>query len=196
MNHTRHKPDFHKLCAPAQNYNRQEVFPRMIFYFFLGSVAGFFWEVLIMLITEPHFRNRGFFSGPGLPIYGVGAVILYILLTKLKKHPVAVCLLSAAIGGLWELAMGWFLDAVWGLRYWNYSGLPFQFRGYVCLWSVLGFGAAGCLWVCFLSGFLTERWLRLPEHIRRGANTLLALLFLIDCAAALIFPNTGRGITF
>jgi len=32
--------------------------------------------------------------------------------------------------------------------------------------------------------------------VRLGLNTLLLLLFAADCAAALIFPNRGAGITF
>lgn len=196
MRRQRPEPDFKSLCTPGTNYSREHLISQLIFFFFVGSAAGYLWEIALFLALEHRFRNRGFFYGPWLPIYGVGAVLLYVLLVKQKKHPAAVFLLSALAGAAWELAAGWLLDAVWGLRYWDYSGCALHFRGYVCLWSALGFGAAGTVWVCFLSGFLSRLWLLVPGRIRRGVQTILVLLFLVDCAAALIFPNTGRGITF
>ena len=36
----------------------------MIFFFFTGSVCGYVWEVLIFLVKEGTFRNRGFLYGP------------------------------------------------------------------------------------------------------------------------------------
>lgn len=190
-----HKPDFHKLCSPGQKHIWAYI-SQLIFYFFLASIGGFLWEVLIFLVKEGQYHNRGFFYGPWLPVYGVGAVLLYIVLQKVKKHPIAVFLLSVSIGTVLELAIGWLLDAVWGMRYWDYSSYLLNFRGYICLWSALGFGIAGTIWVCFLSGFLEKLWFKIPLKTRRAINTVLILLFILDCAAALIFPNAGNGITF
>lgn len=195
MKRREHLPDFHQLCAPEQ-HDTAHLISQLIFFFFLTAVGGFLWEVMIFLIKEGQFRNRGFLYGPWLPVYGVGAVLFYLLLADLKNHPIAVFFLSSLIGTGLELVIGWFLDAVWGLRYWDYSGYMFQFRGYICLWSALGFGVAGVLWICLLSRFLTRLWLRLPDSVCRAVNTLLVLLFILDCAAALIFPNIGVGITF
>lgn len=190
-----HLPDFHELCTPEQNDTALFI-SQQIFFFFFASMGGFLWEVLIFLVKEGHFANRGFLYGPWLPVYGSGAVLFYLLLSKIKKHPVAVFILSLLIGSGLELLVGWILDTVWDLRYWDYRGYPFNYEGYICLWSAIGFGIAGVLWVCILSGFLTKIWLYLPSPVRRGINTLLVLLFTLDCAAALIFPNIGKNITF
>lgn len=188
-------PDFHKLCVPAQKHTA-DFLSLLIFFFFSASIGGFLWEVLIFLFKDGTFTNRGFFYGPWLPVYGAGALVLSLFLFKLKKHPVAVFLLSAAIGTLLELAIGCFLDIVFDLRYWDYTGCLLNYRGYVCLWSTLGFGIAGMLWVCFLSTLLSKIWFKIPARIRYVLGTLLVLLFVLDIAAALIFPNTGQGITF
>lgn len=190
-----HLPDFHELCTPEQN-NTALFISQQIFFFFLASIGGFLWEVLIFLVKEGSFANRGFLYGPWLPVYGSGAVLFYLLLSKIKKHPVAVFLLSLLIGSGLELLVGWLLDTVWDLRYWDYRGYLFNYQGYICLWSAIGFGIAGVLWVCILSGFLTKIWLVLPSPVRKGINTLLVLLFALDCAAALILPNIGKNITF
>lgn len=190
-----HLPDFHELCTPEQN-DTALLISQQIFFFFLASIGGFLWEVLIFLVKEGNFANRGFLYGPWLPVYGSGAVLFYLLLSNIKKHPAAVFLLSLLIGSGLELLVGWLLDTVWDLRYWDYREYLLNYRGYICLWSAVGFGVAGVLWVCILSGLITRLWLHLPATVRKGINTLLILLFALDCAAALIFPNIGKNITF
>lgn len=191
-----HLPDFTNLCPPEQNHIAWFI-SLQIFFFFLCSIAGFLWEVAIFFVKDGGFTNRGFLYGPWLPVYGVGGVLFYLLLSRsAKKHPLITFVLSLLIGTGLELLIGWFLDSVWDLRYWDYRGYPLNYNGYICLWSALGFGIAGVLWVCVLSGFFARLWEKLPVPVRLGANTILVLLFVLDCAAALIFPNIGRGITF
>lgn len=125
----------------------------MIFFFFTGSACGYVWEVLIFLVKEGTFRNRGFLYGPWLPVYGIGTVLFSVILSprellpdssgKYKKnHPVTVFFLSTLLGSGLELVIGWFLDFLWNLRYWDYSGYFLNFRGYICLASAFGFGVA------------------------------------------------------
>lgn len=183
------------IPAPG-NLAPNEYLSLLTFYFFTASLGGFLWEVLIFFIKEGHFRNRGFFYGPWLPVYGTGAVLMYLLLSRLKRHPAKVFLYSLLIGTSLELVIGWILDYFWGLRYWDYSGYLFNYHGYICLMSALSFGAAGVLWICLLSVLLKKLWFRLPGKARCAIDFMLLLLFVLDCTAALIFPNTGRGITF
>ena len=155
MKKQKHLPDFTILCRPEQN-TIQNILSLMIFFFFTGSVCGYVWEVLIFLLKEGTFRNRGFLYGPWLPVYGIGAVLFSVVLSprellpdssgKYKKnHPVTVFFLSTLLGSGLELVIGWFLDFFWNLRYWDYSGYFLNFRGYICLVSALGFGISSFL---------------------------------------------------
>ena len=121
-------PDFSKLCAPEQT-PISFFLSQQIYFFFLGSIGGFLWEVAIFLYRDKTFANRGFLYGPWLPVYGIGAVLFYLLLgcRRKKIHPAGVFFLSAGIGTGLELLIGWFLDIFWNLRYWDYSGYPFHF---------------------------------------------------------------------
>lgn len=185
-----------KNISPPCHLSPKAYLSLLTFYFFAASLGGFLWEVLIFFIKEGHFRNRGFFYGPWLPVYGTGAVLMYLLLSRLKRHPAKVFLYSLLIGTSLELMIGWVLDYFWGLHYWDYSGYPFHYHGYICLMSALSFGIAGVLWICLLSVLLGKFWFCIPKKARCAINFILLLLFILDCATALIFPNTGRGITF
>ena len=113
MKKQKHLPDFTILCRPEQN-TIQNILSLMIFFFFTGSVCGYVWEVLIFLLKEGTFRNRGFLYGPWLPVYGIGAVLFSVVLSprellpdssgKYKKnHPVTVFFLSTLLGSGLEL---------------------------------------------------------------------------------------------
>ena len=206
MKKQKHLPDFTSLRRPEQN-TIQNILSLMIFFFFTGSVCGYVWEVLIFLVKEGTFRNRGFLYGPWLPVYGIGAVLFSVILSprellpdssgKYKKnHPVTVFFLSTLLGSGLELVIGWLLNTFFHLRYWDYSSYPYNFHGYICLFSAIGFGIAGMLWICVFSNIFRKYWFSLPPGFRRCFNSMLVLLFLADCAAALIFPNAGHGITF
>lgn len=169
---------------------------RYIFLFFLASFAGYLWEVLIFLIKDGTFCNRGFLYGPWLPIYGFGAVFFLLLLGKYKSHPLRVFFLAMLIGSLMELVIGFLLDRVWNLRYWDYTSYPLNLGGYICLYSVLGFGIGGVLWVCLVSHRVLALWERIPLRWQHVLLTVLLLLLMTDWVAALIVPNVGDGVTF
>ena len=58
----------------------------------------------------------------------------------------------------------------------DYSGYLLNYKGYICLWSAIGFGVAGVLWICLLAPIVTWLWLRLSPRFRRNLNALLILL--------------------
>lgn len=168
----------------------------LLFLFFAASLAGFLWEVILLLFMEGRFCNRGFFYGPWLPVYGSGATLIYCCLKRQKDRPVRCFFLSALIGASVELFTGWLLHTLFRLRYWDYSGQFLNIGGYVCLYSVLGFALAGTFFVCIAAPFLLKYWQRLSLRTRKNAIGILLLLAAVDVAASLIFPNTGRGITY
>ena len=170
--------------------------PLLFLYFIFYSFCGWVWETAYCSIKERHYVPRGFLYGPWLPVYGVGAVLMLLILRRFHKHPVKVFFLAVLLGSFVELFIGWFLAQVFHLRYWDYHDYPLQLGGYICLYSALGFGIAGVLWVCVFARIASHLWKKMPVPLQRIFLTLLILAFLFDCAAALIFPNAGHNITF
>jgi len=167
-----------------------------IFFFFLGAFLGYLWEVLLFYVQDGVFCNRGFLYGPWLPVYGVGAVLMLLILRRFQKHPVKVFFLAVLLGSFVELFIGWFLAQVFHLRYWDYHDYPLQLGGYVCSLFCTGIRHRRCaLGLCVCADCLPFME-KMPVPLQRIFLTLLILAFLFDCAAALIFPNAGHNITF
>ncbi len=163
--------------------------------FFVSAVAGWIWEVLLYLLTEHAFINRGVYKGPYLPIYGVGGILLCILLRRLQKRPLLIFFCSMALCSLLEYFTGWFLEMRWGIRWWDYEGHFMNVNGRICLLGALAFGLGGEALICFFLPLYERIMKKIPKGIRLWVSIALILLFVADAAYAAIRPNTGYGIT-
>ena len=163
--------------------------------FFILAFVGWLWEVLLYLYTDHAFINRGIYRGPYLPIYGVGGVLLCFLLRPLHKKPLRVFLLSAAACSVLEYFTGCFLEALWGIRWWDYSGHALNLNGRVCLAGAVVFGLGGTALVCLLLPVYDRLYRRIPAGWRIAICLVLLLAFIADATYCAVRPNTGRGIT-
>lgn len=166
-----------------------------ILFFFLLSAFGWLWEVLLYFITEQQFINRGALTGPWLPIYGSGGLLLLLLLASSKGHPVRIFLLSAVLCSVLEYLTSFILERAWGIRWWDYSSHFFNINGRICLFGSIGFGLGGLLIIYLLHPLCTKAYNRLPGRWRVILCILLLLLFIPDCIYALFSPRVGSGIT-
>lgn len=171
-------------------------FDYYVLLFFLTSFAGWIWEVVLFLFTEHRFVNRGVYEGPYLPIYGVGGLLLCLLLRSMQKKPFWVFFCSALICGILEYFSGALLEYKWGVRWWDYSGHFMNIKGRVCLLGVTAFGAGGVLLVCLFLPCYERIYKKLPAKWRNLLCLLLTLVFVADAAWCAMHPNVGKGIVF
>ena len=129
-----------------------QYFVEFIFYSFLGWV----WESIYCSANEKKWADRGFLFGPICPIYGscvVGVSILFSLITPLSSpdFPVwgifIICYIGSAIA---EYATSWVLEKRFHARWWDYSRLPLNINGRICVPVSIAFGLAGVAVVKFL----------------------------------------------
>lgn len=113
---------------------------------FFGFV-GWLWESTVCaMLNHGHFANSGFLLGPCCPIYGVGGVTCWLLLHGIEgavQQFLAAALICSAI----EYGVGVLLEKTTGARFWDYSYLPFNLHGRICLYWACAFGL-GALAVC------------------------------------------------
>ena len=177
-------------------------FDYYVLLFFLVSFFGWGWEVCLYLVREGRFVNRGILFGPWLPIYGAGGLFLYLLFSDLllgkrgKRKPLPIFLISMTVCSVLEYLAGALLEKEWGVKWWDYSGMPFNLNGHICLMSCLMFGVGGLFLIFFLLPVYTGLYHKIPEKARLAAGLLLLGLFVMDAAHSADFPNIGRGITY
>ena len=175
----------------ARRYNAYEL--AMLFFAF--AMIGWVWEVFLHIMFDGELVNRGTMLGPWLPIYGVGGAIVTALLRRLADRPVAVFLASSALCAAIEFIASVYLEAVYGLRWWDYSAYTFNIDGRVCLETTVGFGIGCCIALYIAAPAIANRLGSLPQTERRVLCAALILLFAADFVYSTISPNTGKGIT-
>ena len=172
---------------------------RFYFYvllFFIAAFAGWLWEVLLVLLTEHAFINRGVYKGPYLPIYGAGGLLLCVLLSRLKKRPFIVFSLSLSVCTVLEYLTSFFLERKWGIRWWDYSSHFLNLNGRVCLLGAIVFGLGGTALVCLFLPFYEKLYEQIPLKWRKIICLFLLLLFIVDGAWCAMHPNVGAGISY
>ena len=175
---------------------KKNSFDYYVLLFFLVSFFGWIWEVCIYLVREKTFVNRGILTGPWLPVYGAGALFLYLLLHRWQKKPVLVFFISMIVCSALEYATGYFLVKMWGVKWWDYSGMFLNLNGHICFMSCLMFGIGGVFLMFFVFPIYTALYHKIPEKVRRMLMFALLILFVADAAYSADFPNVGRGITY
>lgn len=139
------------------------VFWNFLFYSFLGFAL----EVAFARVTRSPKRDRKcLYLLPLCPVYGLGAVLILTLPEAVRSRPALLFLCGAACATAAEYAVDWFCEKALGVRFWNYSALPGNLNGRVCLpfslaWGALAIGLtkwvhpAAARWVAAIPGAWT-----------------------------------------
>ena len=114
----------------------------LLLYFFIYSFLGWCTEVAYATVKERRFVNRGFLNGPWCPIYGVGVSAVVTLLDGFRDSLLLLYLSSLVLVTLIEGMTGVIMDKIFHHKWWDYTGLPLNIGGYVCLPFSIAWGAA------------------------------------------------------
>ena len=128
-----------------------------LFFFYFYCFFGWIFESAFVSLKSRHFVNRGFMRGPFLPIYGSGAIMMLVVSMPFQDN-IFLTYLAGCIGATaLELVTGVTMEALFKVRYWDYSNQKFNYKGHICLSSTVAWG--------FLTIFMTEYLHRLVERI-------------------------------
>lgn len=167
-----------------------------VWLFFLLSIFGWLWEGFLYLFKDDIYVNRGFLTGPWLPIYGMGGIMLELLFHRWRDRPLLTFVSSMALCTLLEYMAGWYLELTWGVKWWDYSDMPWNLHGRICLVSSLLFGVGGTLLVWVISPRFYSLYRRVPAKVRVALGLLAIAIFVADAAYSAMVPHVGEGITY
>ena len=123
--------------------------------FFIGSIIGFFVEIVYGLITHKVLMIRkGLLYGPFIQVYGAGAVAYYIL-TSYVKETKKVFLVGMIMGGIIEYIFSFLQEIIFGTISWDYSHMILNINGRTCVlycifWGILGVKIITCILLAFM----------------------------------------------
>ena len=129
-----------------------QYFVEFMFYSFLGWI----WESIYCLAKERKWADRGFLFGPICPIYGscaVGTSIVFNVfgLFSSPDFPLwgifLICFFASVVA---EYSTSWVLEKRFHARWWDYSTMPLNIRGRICVPVSIAFGLAGIMIVKYL----------------------------------------------
>lgn len=181
-----------------------ETITDLLFYFICFCIVGWIYEVILFLIDDHIFVNRGFLFGPWLPVYGFGGLIIYFLFNKLKKKPIKIWKLNirpvliyiyiVLSSTLVELIATYVMDLMkfdWR-ELWDYSGRILNFQGRISLKTSLKFGIVGIIGV-YLIIPLIEKYLGIKKIPTIIIKYVVIALFIIDAIIHIFTGSTYVG---
>ena len=152
----------------------------LILYFFVYGFLGWCTEVAFAACKERKFVNRGFLNGPICPIYGIGVGIVVQFLTPYKENLVLLYIASVVMVTALEWVTGFILEKIFHNKWWDYSKMPLNLNGYVCLLFSLIWGVACVLIVDFIHPLIHEVLSWIPFPVGMTLIVVLSIVMFVD----------------
>ena len=157
---------------------------KLLWVFYIGSFAGVIIELLWCFINEGYFESRnGLIYGPLNPLYGAGAAALSVVLYKFRNRGSWLSMLGGmVVGSAVEYAFSWVQELLWGSRSWDYSHLPFNINGRICLLYSFFWGLLGIFWIKKLYPICSRWILKIPNRVGKILTWIILAFFILDTA--------------
>ena len=148
--------------------------------FMTYSILGWIIEVTGKFIEKGKFINRGFLIGPYCPIYGWGAIIMTLTLTRYMNDKLVLFVMAIVVCSILEYMTSYVMEKIFHIRWWDYSNDRFNINGRISLSTMIPFGILGVLGICYSNPFFFKIFDMVPDNILTFCVVVLAILYIID----------------
>ena len=148
--------------------------------FFFYCFCGWVWESCYVSLCQRHWVNRGFLRGPLLPIYGSGAIIILFVTLPVAGNLWLVWLFGMLAATALEYVTGAAMEALFKVRYWDYSKQKFNLNGHICLSSSIAWGFFSILLVRFIHPPIGRLLADVPAWLVDPLALVLTAVFTVD----------------
>lgn len=149
---------------------------------FVGSFAGVVVELLWCLLKNGYIESRsGLVYGPFNLLYGAGAVLMTLCLYKFRnRSPIISFLGGMLVGSVLEYICSFGQELLFGSRSWDYSHLPFNINGRICLLYSIFWGFLGILWIKWIYPVMAKAILKIPNLAGKIITWVLVVFFVFN----------------
>lgn len=150
-------------------------FYQYLIIFLVASVLGLILETIWMFMAYGVLESRvGLVWGPFSPLYGCGAVLLTVVLWRLRDQPTwMIFLISAGLGGILEQLAGWSMETVMHAWSWSYLHFPDHITQWVAWRFLIVWGLLGVAWCKVI---MPELLYRIGEPTSRRQAVVVSFL--------------------
>jgi len=155
----------------------------LVLLFFIYSFVGWIIEVVGKLIQFGRFINRGFLTGPWLPIYGTGAALITLSvfgIAGLESSIGTTFIISFFVCGIVEYMTSLVMEKRFHARWWDYSQKPMNLHGRVWIGNLILFGLGGVIIIAVANPLFYELLHHISVRGRAITAGVLTLAFLSD----------------
>ena len=168
-----------------------------ILLFFTYSFLGWFMESIGGILNVKKFVNRGFLIGPYCPVYGIGVVIITLLLGQYSNDLIVLFLLSTLIAGILEYGTSYFMEKLFNARWWDYHNRKFNINGRICLETLVPFGIAATVILKIINPFIINNlFLKINENVLDIVTVVFLILFFIDFIISFKIISSFKDATY
>lgn len=151
-----------------------------LFLFYFYCFGGWCCESLYVSVKSRRWTNRGFMRGPFLPLYGSGAIMMLIVSMPFQDNVFLVYLAGCVGATILEYITGVTMEALFKVRYWDYSNNKFNFQGHICLGTTLSWGFLTILMTEVIHVPVERLMFAIPETVLNIVTGVLTVLIFTD----------------
>lgn len=124
-------------------------FDKLVWVFLISSFLGSLIEMVFCRVTGGIWMNRSsVLYGPFSVVWGIGAVVLTVVLQRLAgKADRYVFLAGFVVGGAYEYLCSVFTEIVFGTVFWDYSWMPLNIGGRTNVLYCIFWGLLAVVWI-------------------------------------------------
>lgn len=156
---------------------------KIIIYFFIYSCMGWMMEVIYAVFVQKQFVNRGFLFGPMCPIYGYGAVLLILTLSKVKNNKISKFLAAAISFSIFEYLVSYILELIFHQRWWDYSNDILNLQGRISILYSIVWGILGVIFIDELHPRIKNKVDKILQYLNKNVQLAIVVLLLIIWSA-------------
>lgn len=151
-----------------------------LFFFYFYCFLGWCVESFYVSAKSRKLINRGFMRGPFLPLYGSGAIMMLLVSMPFQDNLFFVYIAGCIGATALEYVTGVAMEALFQVRYWDYSQNKFNFQGHICLFTSLAWGGLTIFMTEIVHRPIEKMVLSMPQPLLKGMVCALTAEIAVD----------------
>lgn len=151
-----------------------------LFFFYMYCFFGWCFESAWVSFKSRKLVNRGFMRGPFLPLYGSGAIMMLVVSMPFRDNLLLTYFAGVIGATVLEYITGVTMEALFKVRYWDYSNQHFNYQGHICLSSSVAWGFLTILMTRVVHQPIEQVVMAIPQKPLSYFTAMVTIYIVID----------------